>query len=457
MSYIPNLESLRHFFNSGATRHLGFRKEQLKKLKDTIIRYEEELNEALYKDLRKSKEEVWITETGLVLSEISYFLKNLDELAQPQRTGTNLLNLPGKSYIMYEPLGVVLIIAPWNYPFQLSLIPLIGAIAAGNCAVLKPSEVAMATEAVIQKIVAETFAPQYVSFASGNGADVVPGMIKSFRFDHIFYTGSTAVGKAVYQLAAEQLVPVTLELGGKSPCIVSAKANLKLAAKRIALAKFSNAGQMCITADYLLVHQSVKEAFIKILKQTITDFYGVHPVESYDYGRIINKKQFDRLMGYLQHHTILAGGTHNEDILYIAPTLIDSPKMDDPIMQEEIFGPLLPVLTYTDDAFALEVIHHNPNPLAFYVFTDDSKEADAWLQKVSSGGACINAVAMHYLNKNLPFGGRGNSGMGRYHGKFSMETFSHAKAVLKAATWPDLPMAYPSFKGRLGLLKKLIG
>jgi len=457
MSYIPNLESLRSFFNSGATRRLDFRKEQLKKLKDTIIRYEEELNEALYKDLKKSKEEVWITETGLVLSEISYFLKNLDELAEPQRTGTNLLNLPGKSYIMYEPLGVVLIIAPWNYPFQLSLIPLIGALAAGNCAVLKPSEVAMATEAVIQKIVAETFAPQYVSFASGNGADVVPGMIKSFRFDHIFYTGSTAVGKAVYQLAAEQLVPVTLELGGKSPCIVSAKANLKLAAKRIALAKFSNAGQMCITPDYLLVHQSVKEEFVDILKQTITQFYGAHPVESYDYGRIINKKQFDRLMGYLQHHTILAGGTHNEDILYIAPTLIDSPQMDDPIMQEEIFGPLLPVLTYTDDAFALEVIHHNPNPLAFYVFTGDSKEADAWLQKVPSGGACINAVAMHYLNKNLPFGGRGSSGIGRYHGKFSIETFSHAKAVLKAATWPDLPVAYPSFKGRLGLLKKLIG
>ncbi|ULT46208.1 aldehyde dehydrogenase family protein [Niabella defluvii] len=221
----------------------------------------------------------------------------------------------------------------------------------------------------------------------------------------------------------------------------------------MALAKFSNAGQMCITPDYLLVHQSVKEEFVDILKQTITQFYGAHPVESYDYGRIINKKQFDRLMGYLQHHTILAGGTHNEDILYIAPTLIDSPQMDDPIMQEEIFGPLLPVLTYTDDAFALEVIHHNPNPLAFYVFTGDSKEADAWLQKVPSGGACINAVAMHYLNKNLPFGGRGSSGIGRYHGKFSIETFSHAKAVLKAATWPDLPMAYPSFKGRLGLLK----
>lgn len=457
MSYIPNPESLRQFFNSGATKEINFRKEQLKKLKETILKYEEELNEALNKDLKKSKEEVWITETGLVLSEISYFLKNLDELAEPQKVGTNLLNLPGKSYIMHEPLGVVLIIAPWNYPFQLSLIPLIGAIAAGNCVVLKPSEVAVATEVIIQKIIAETFAPQYISFASGDGAVVVPEMVKGFRFDHIFYTGSTAVGKAVYKLAAEQLIPVTLELGGKSPCIISAKANLKLAAKRIAMAKFSNAGQMCITPDYLLVHQSVKEAFVTILKQTITDFYGSHPVESYDYGRIINKKQFDRLMGYLQNNKVITGGTHNEDILYISPTLIDTPRMDDPIMQEEIFGPLLPILTYTDDAFALEVIRHNPDPLAFYVFTDDSKEADSWLQKVPSGGACINAVAMHYLNKNLPFGGRGNSGIGRYHGKFSMETFSHQKAVLKAATWLNLPMAYPSFKGKLGLLKKLIG
>ncbi len=455
MSYIPNLDSLRHFFNSGATQQLSFRKEQLKKLKETITTYEELLNEALYKDLKKSREEVWITETGLVLSEISYFLKNLDELAAPQKTSTNLLNLPGKSIIVREPLGVVLIIAPWNYPFQLSLIPLIGAIAAGNCVVLKPSEAAMATEAVIQKILTETFPPQYVSFASGDGATVVPELVQDFRFDHIFYTGSTAVGKAVYKLAAEQLTPVTLELGGKSPCIVSAKANLKLAAKRIAMAKFSNAGQMCITPDYLLVHQSVRDAFVEILKQTITDFYGDHPIESYDYGRIINKKQFDRLMGYLQHNTVLAGGTHNEDLLYIAPTLIDSPQPDDPIMQEEIFGPLLPILTYTDDAFALDIILRNPNPLAFYVFTDDNKEADSWLQKVPSGGACINAVAMHYLNKNLPFGGRGSSGIGRYHGKFSMETFSHAKAVLKAATWPDLPMAYPTFKGRLGLLKKI--
>lgn len=456
MSYMPPLESLRQFFQSGATRELSFRKEQLQKLRDSVLKYEEALNDALYKDLKKSKEEVWMTETGLVLSEIRYFLKNLDDLAAPRKTGTNLLNLPGKSYILYEPLGVVLIIAPWNYPFQLSLIPLIGAIAAGNCVVLKPSEIATATESVLQKIIEEAFAPQYICVAPGDGAVVVPHMLERFRFDHIFYTGSTTVGKSIYQMAAAQLTPVTLELGGKSPCIVSAKANLTLAAKRIVLGKFLNAGQTCIAPDYLLVHQSVKASFLEILKKTIDQFYGAHPVESYDYGRIINKRQFDRLMGYLGTSKVITGGAHNEDILYISPTLIEAPSIDDAIMKEEIFGPLLPVLTYNDAAAALEIINHNPNPLAFYIFTDDKKEAEAWLKKVPSGGACTNAVAMHYLNKELPFGGRGNSGIGRYHGAFSMETFSHAKAVLKAATWPDLPMAYPSFKGRLGILKKIM-
>ncbi|HMR84004.1 MAG TPA: aldehyde dehydrogenase [Niabella sp.] len=456
MNLLPQLEIIRQYFLSGATQSIEFRKLQLQKLKKAILTYEEELNEALYKDLKKSKEEVWITETGMVLSEISYFLKQIEALATPQKTGTNLLNQPGNSFIMSEPLGVVLIVASWNYPFQLSLVPLIGAIAAGNCMVLKPSEFAPATESIIQKIIAETFAPQYVSCATGDGAAVIPAMFEKFRFDHVFYTGSTSVGKIIYKQAAEQLIPVTLELGGKSPCIVSANANLKLAAKRIAIGKFLNAGQTCIAPDYVLVHQSVKDKFLQLLKDTIRAFYSEHPVTSYDYGRIINKKQFDRLMGYLETARVIWGGTHNEDILYISPTIIEAPGTDDPIMNEEIFGPLLPVIGYSDNAFALEVIRRNPNPLAFYVFTGNTSEADEWLQKVPSGGACVNAVAMHYLNKNLPFGGRGNSGTGRYHGKYSFDTFSHQKAVLKAATWPDLPMAYPSFKGRLGLLKRLI-
>ena len=456
MNLLPQPEIIRQYFLSGATQSIEFRKLQLQKLKKAVLKYEEQLNEALYKDLKKSKEEVWITETGMVLSEISYFLKHTEGLAAPQKTGTNLVNQPSNSFIMSEPLGVVLIIAPWNYPFQLSLIPLIGAIAAGNCVVLKPSEFATATESLIQEIITETFDPQYVSCATGDGAAVIPAMLEKFRFDHIFYTGSTAVGRIIYKLAAEQLVPVTLELGGKSPCIVSANANLKLAAKRIAIGKFLNAGQTCIAPDYVLVHQSVKDAFLQLLKDTIQAFYSQHPVTSYDYGRIINKKQFDRLMGYLKAGKVIFGGTHNEEIRYIAPTIIEAPGMDDPVMNEEIFGPLLPVIGYSDNHFALEVIRRNPNPLAFYVFTGNTSEADEWLQKVPSGGACVNTVAMHYLNKNLPFGGRGNSGTGRYHGKYSFDTFSHQKAVLKAATWPDLPFAYPSFKGRLGILKRLI-
>ena len=456
MTTINNLNAMRGYFESGATQSVAFRKQQLKNLREAIIRYELALNEALYKDLKKSPEEVWITETGLVVSEINFMLKHIDEWAAPQKTATNLINLPGKSYIVNEPLGVVLIIAPWNYPFQLSFIPLVGALAGGNCVVLKPSEFATATESVMQKIIEEVFEPHYINCIKGEGAAVLPEMIRGFRFDHIFYTGSTAVGKIIYQLAAEQLVPVTLELGGKSPCVVTQNADLKIAAKRIAMAKFSNAGQMCIAPDYILVHQSVKEKFIDQLKETMLKFYGERPVESYDYGRIINKKQFERLMSYLKSARVIAGGTHNEALLYIAPTIIDAPNLEDAIMKDEIFGPLLPVLTYSDDAAALRVIQQNPNPLAFYVFTSKTKEADSWLQKVPSGGACVNSVALHYLNKNLPFGGRGNSGIGRYHGRFSFDTFSHQKAVLKAATWPDLPLAYPSFKGKLKLLKKII-
>ncbi len=454
---IHQLNTIRNYFQTGACQDIGFRKTQLKKLRAAILNHEEALYTALATDLKKSREEVWITETGLVLSEIRFFLSHLDELAKPRKVGTNLTNLPGKSYIVPEPLGVVLIVAPWNYPFQLLFLPMVGAIAAGNAVVLKPSELAPATEAIMQKIVTETFPPQYISFVTGEGAQIIPEMIAEFRFDHIFFTGSTTVGKSIYQLAAQQLVPVTLELGGKSPCVVTSNADLKIAARKIAMAKFSNAGQMCITADYLLVHQSVKGRFEQLLTETIEAFYGPEPVNSYDYGRIINKKQFDRLMGYIREAKVLCGGTHNEERLYIAPTAIHiSDAANDPVMKEEIFGPVLPILTYNGEKEALDIIRQNPDPLAFYVFTNNNSEAESWLQKVPSGGACVNAVAMHYLNKNLPFGGRGNSGLGRYHGRFSFDTFSHQKAVLKAATWPDLPFAYPSFKGKLGMLKKLI-
>lgn len=452
---MTNVEDMKAYFLSGATHSVSFRKEQLKKLKQCIYKYENEINISIYNDLKKSAEEVWITETGIVISEINYFLKHIDELAAPQKVRTNLANQPGKSFIIKEPLGVVLIIAPWNYPLQLSLAPLVGAIAAGNCAVVKPSEFAPHTEAIVQKIIAETFAPEYISCTTGDGAKVIPALMQNFRFDHVFYIGSTHVGKIIYKAAAEQLTPVTLELGGKNPCIVTDKANLKLAAKRIVLGKFVNAGQTCIAPDYVLVHQSVRDVFIDLLKQTITDFYGENPADSYDYGRIINKKQFMRLVNYIKSGDLIFGGSHNEDMLYISPTIIGAPDADAAILREEIFGPLLPVIAYRDNDIAFSFISDNDNPLALYVFTNDKKEAAYWLEKVPSGGACINSVAMHYFNKSLPFGGRGNSGMGHYHGKFSMDIFSHQKGVLKAATWMDLPIAYPSFKGKMRLLKKL--
>lgn len=453
---IASLQYMRDHFEEGSTQAYDFRIAQLEQLKSIILKYEEALNDALYKDLRKNKEEIWVTETGIVISEINYFIKKLKGWMRPQKVSTSLINLPGKSYIMPEPLGVVLIIGPWNYPFQLLFMPLIGAIAAGNCVVLKPSEFAVATENVMQRIVEEAFDPKYVKYITGDGATVVPEMMNNFRFDHVFYTGSTAIGKVIYQMAAAKLVPVTLELGGKSPCIVTENANLKVAAKRIVSTKFSNAGQMCIAPDYLLVQQNIKEKFVEIIKDTIEEFYNVNPLDSYDFGRIINPKQFKRLRGYLDNADIIYGGEHNEDILYISPTMINSPSMDDAIMKDEIFGPILPVISYSDQQNALNIIKQNPDPLAFYVFTQNKDEADSWLQKVPSGGACVNAAAMHYLNKNLAFGGRGNSGTGRYHGKFSFDTFSHQKSVLKKTAWPDLALAYPSFKGKLSILKRIL-
>lgn len=453
---ITNLNAVRAHFETGGTQSIDVRKEHLKKLKAAILKNEDEINEALYKDLHKSKEEIWLTETGMVISEIDHCLKNLRKWMKPKKVSTNLLNLPGKSMISPEPLGVALIIGPWNYPFQLSLVPLVGAIAAGNCAVVKPSEYAVHTAEVIAKIMSETFSADYILCVNGDGASVVPEMMNNFRFDHVFFTGGTAVGRLIYKMAADKLVPVTLELGGKSPCVVTENANLKVAAKRIASIKFSNAGQMCIAPDYLLVQESVKDKFLPVLKEAIKNFYGDKPEKSYDFGRIVNEKQFQRLTGYLSEGHITLGGEHSRDELYIAPTILEDVSVDDPVMQEEIFGPLLPVLSYRSEEEALGIIKKNPDPLAFYVFTDKNKEADRWLQNVPSGNAAVNVAALFYLNKNLPFGGRGDSGAGRYHGKFSFDTFSHQKAVLKRPTWPDFAVAYPSYKGKLGILKKFI-
>ena len=447
---------MRTYFETGVTKPYDFRLQQLQKLKATVQKYEIEIFEALYKDLHKSKEECWITENGFFLSEIGVAIKKLSSWMKPEKVGTNLLNIPSSSFIMPEPLGVVLIISPWNYPFQLLLTPLIGAIAAGNCAVLKPSELAPATAAIIKIIIEETFEPAYIFYAEGDGATIVPELMNNFIFDHVFYTGSTAVGKSIYELAAKNLVPVTLELGGKSPCIVEADADIKTAAKRIAMPKFSNAGQMCVAPDYLLVHQSVKDELVKELKKVIHDFFGDDAQKSDYYGRIINEKQFTRLEKYLSNGKLLMGGRTDKANLFIEPTLLEINDVNNVVMQEEIFGPILPIIGFTEMKEALAIIKKNKNPLAMYVFTSSAEKEKQWLNTVPFGGGCINNATLHLTNHKLPFGGRGASGMGNYHGRFSFDTFSHKKAVMKTPTWFDLALKYPPYTGKLNLFKKAI-
>lgn len=448
-----HLQNMRSHFETGITQSYRFRKEQLQLLKQAVVKYETDISAALYADLKKSVEESYTTEIGLVLSEINLAIKKLGNWMKPKSVNTDLANLPSSSKIYRDALGVVLIISPWNYPFQLLMNPLIGAIAGGNVAVIKPSEFAAATSIIIEKIITEIFPSKYIHVVQGDGATVVTAMMQSFRFDHVFYTGSILVGKAIYKMAAENLVPVTLELGGKSPCVVEADANLLTAAKRIVLGKFINVGQTCIAPDYVLVHQSVKEELIKNLKSSIEKFYTTNTSTSYDYGKIINEKRFDKLISYLNDGNIIFGGEHNKSKLFIAPTLIENIFLESPLMKEEIFGPILPIISFNTTQEALQIIKQNENPLAFYLFTTTKKTEDEWIKKIPFGGGCINNADWHFTNHNLPFGGVGNSGMGAYHGKFSFDTFTRLKGVLKTPNWFDPFIKYPSFKGRLKLFK----
>lgn len=453
---MEHLLQMQQFFNSGTTKPYAFRKTQLIKFRDTVLKYEKQIHDALYADLKKSPEECWVTETGFVLAELNNTIKHLKTWMQPVSVSTNLLNAPSKSFVLHEPLGVVLIISPWNYPFQLLLTPLIGAMAAGNCIVLKSSEFAPATSAIMKQMIEECFDKDYILFVEGDGATVIPGMMNNFTFDHIFYTGSTAVGKNIYKMAAEKLVPVTLELGGKNPCIVEEDANIKVAARRIAMTKFSNAGQMCVAPDYILVHESKKTALIEALKNIILQFFSDTPEESYNYGKIINEKQFNRLVNYLQQGTIVYGGRFNKEKLFIEPTIIENVNTGMGIMQDEIFGPVLPIISFSTKEEALQLIGQHKNPLAFYVFTSSHAKENFWLLNVAFGGGCINNASWHLTNHHLPFGGRGFSGSGQYHGKYSFETFSHKKSILKTPTWFDPSVKYPPFKGKLKLFKWVI-
>lgn len=456
MSILSQLTAMRQYFDSGVTKPYAFRKQQLLALKQAVTAHEEAIYAALYTDLKKSKEECWVTENGFFLAELNDTLNHLRQWMAAESVRTNLLNLPSSSAVMREPLGVVLAIGPWNYPFQLLFTPLLGAIAAGNCVVLKPSEFAPATAAVMQQIIEATFPPEYILYVPGDGATVIPEMMNHFSFDHVFYTGSTAVGKIIYKMAAERLVPVTLELGGKSPCVVESDANINIAAKRIVMTKFSNAGQMCVAPDYILVHVSQKEKLVAAMKEKIVQFFGERAEESDNYGRLINSKQFDRVANYLSQGNLLFGGRKDRDSLFIEPTLLDQVSLDAGVMNEEIFGPVLPILSFTTPEEAEAIIARHPNPLAFYVFTSSSSKEQYWLNAVPAGGACVNNASWHLTNPNLPFGGRGFSGTGAYHGRYSFDTFSHKKAVMKTPTWFDPAMKYPPLKGKLKLFKWII-
>jgi aldehyde dehydrogenase (NAD+) len=452
-----SIQDLRAYFLSGATQTYDFRINQLKRLKKVVLDAEKEIYGALYADLKKTEEDAWATEIGFFLSELNHTLQNLKGWMRPTEVSTNLVNLPSSSFTIQEPLGVVCIIAPWNYPFQLLFTPLIGAIAGGNCVVLKPSEFAPATSKVMSKIIESLFPANYIMYLEGEGATVLPPLLTNNRFDHIFYTGSTQVGKIIYKYAAEQLVPVTLELGGKSPAVIASDANIRIAARRLANPKFSNAGQMCIAPDYILVPTELKEALIEELIKSIQQFYGVHASTSEHYGKIINDKQWERLSSYLTEGEIVYGGKTDREKLFIEPTIMINIKEDARIMKDEIFGPILPIITYQSNEEALAIIHKNPNPLAFYVFTENKSTEQYWLTNVPSGGACVNNATMHITNHDLPFGGRGYSGTGGYHGKASFDTFTHNKSVLKTPTWIDPSFKYPPYKGKGWLLKRLIG
>lgn len=447
------LRQQKQFFNSHKTKDIGFRKQQLKKLKEVIKRNEKNLSEAVYRDFGKSEFDTFTTELSMIYTEIDYFLKNLHKLSKPKSVRINLVNFPGKSKIYHEPLGNILVIGAWNYPIQLSILPAVGALAAGNTCIIKPSEMAIHTSNCIAEIINENFEPHYLAVVEG-GIEETTELLNQ-RFDKIFFTGSTKVGKIVYEAAAKHLTPVTLELGGKSPCIVSKSADLKVAAKRIVWGKFLNAGQTCVAPDYLLVDDTIAQELIDMLIQQIKN--NNYQPESDHYTKIINRKNFDRLKSLIENELIIYGGKTIPDQLFIEPTLLYPANWDIKAMQEEIFGPILPILTYSAFGGALESIQQQEKPLSAYLFSSDSEEINEFCNNISFGGGCVNDVVMHLTNDRLPFGGVGNSGVGNYHGKFSFETFSHQKSILKKSNWGEPNIKYPPYStGKLNIIKKFL-
>jgi len=455
MEYIKLiLNKQRAFFNLNSTKDISFRKEQLKKLNKVIVDHEKDIINALNKDLGKSEFESYSTEIGMVLSEISYALKHIDNWTKVEKVKTPMTNFKSKSYIYPEPYGNVLIISPWNYPFQLTLLPLVGAVAAGNTAIIKPSSSSIHTSKIMEKIINENFPEEFIHVLDAESKE--SRKVLDEKFDYIFYTGSPSVGKMVMKKAAENLTPITLELGGKSPCIVDKEGDLELFAKRITWGKLLNSGQTCVAPDYLYVHKDIKEEFIKYLIKYIEEFYGKDMENNEDYVRIINEKHFNRLNNLIDRDKVIYGGNSDLEKLYIEPTIMDNVNWNDKVMAEEIFGPIFPILEYDSIVEVIEEIKKRPRPLALYIFSTNEKIIDKVINNISFGGGCINDTIMHLTNPNMPFGGIGNSGMGSYHGKYSFDTFTHYKSISNKSLSPDIEMRYPPYKGNLKWVKRFM-
>ena len=437
------VKAQREFFRTGKTLDVSFRIQALKRLEKSILKYEGELSEALREDLGKSGMESYMCEIGLSLSEIRYICRHTRSWSRNRRVRTPLSQFVSRSFTVQEPYGVTLVMSPWNYPVLLTLEPLAGALAAGNCCVVKPSAYSPAVSAVLAKLIREVFPEKYVAVVEGGRAE--NQSLLEQRFDYIFFTGGVNVGKLVMEKASAHLTPVTLELGGKSPCIIEKTANLKVAAKRVVFGKYLNCGQTCVAPDYVLAESCIKDEFVRLVKEEIQKMYGENPLENPLYGKIINQKHFDRILGLIDKSKTVHGGESNPDTLQIAPTVLDGVEASDPVMQEEIFGPVLPVLTVASMDDACSFVKDRPSPLACYIFTEDKNVERRFLKEVPFGGGCVNDTVIHLATPYLGFGGVGNSGMGSYHGKKSFQTFSHEKSILKKATWLDLTMRYQPY------------
>ena len=448
------LEKQRAYFSKGETKNITFRLNVLKKLKAVIKDNEKDILDALNKDLNKASFEAYATEVGFIYNELNDAIKNLKKWSKVKRVRTPITQFKSLSYIVSEPYGIVLIMSPWNYPFQLTIAPLIGAVSAGNCAVVKPSAYSPYTSNVINKIISSSFNREYIAVIEG-GREANQELLHE-KFDYIFFTGSVDVGKTVMESASKNLTPVTLELGGKSPCIVDKDVNIDITARRIIWGKTINSGQTCVAPDYIYVHKDVKDDLLRAMKKYIFEFYGERPCENPDFSRIVNEKHFKRLIGLIDFEKVYTGGDFDESNHRISPTILDNVVWEDPVMHEEIFGPILPVLTFSDLNEVISAVNSRPRPLALYLFTNNKEAEKKIINSISFGGGCINDTIVHLATSYMPFGGVGESGMGSYHSKWSFDTFTHEKSIMKKSFSIDLKLRYPPYKEKLGVLKKLM-